>query len=222
MEGIRETLEKIGEKNSTDLGKWLRKCSICKKEYKFTDIEFAEHCPKCVNRRKATIEIMRNIPRKYLSINTDKTRLLQDNLNCSLFVTGPAGTGKTVFSCSFLKEQFYLGRQGKFISYPSFIMELQNTFRFDDLSPFDYAKKIALFEGVLVMDDLGAEKLTDFVRQTTYYILNEREQRCLQTAITSNFSLAQIDEQIDSRVSSRIAGMCKVFKFEGKDRRISK
>ncbi len=126
-----------------------------------------------------------------------------------------------MFACSFLKETYRLGLEGRLISYPAFIMELQNMFREDGESPADFAKKVATYPELLVIDDLGAEKLTDFVRQTTYYILNEREQRCLQTVITSNFSLAQIDEQIDSRVSSRIAGMCKVFKFEGNDRRLA-
>ena len=79
---------------------------------------------------------------------------------------------------------------------------------------------MAKFEGWLAIDDIGAEKLTEFVRQITYYILNEREQRELPTLITSNFSLMEIDEMIDSRISSRIAGMCEVIKLSGKDRRL--
>ena len=75
---------------------------------------------------------------------------------------------------------------------------------------------------ILFLDDLGAEKLTDFVRQITYFILNEREQNELTTVITSNFSLKQLDEQIDQRISSRIAGMCEILKFTGDDRRIKK
>ena len=72
----------------------------------------------------------------------------------------------------------------------------------------------------LFLDDLGAEKLTDFVRQITYYILNEREQHQLLTVITSNFSIKDLDKQIDSRISSRIAGMCEILKFTGKDQRL--
>ena len=62
--------------------------------------------------------------------------------------------------------------------------------------------------------------MTDFVKQIIYFIINEREQRCLTTIITSNFSLAQLDEHIDSRISSRIAGMCKVIQLSGRDRRL--
>ena len=99
-------------------------------------------------------------------------------------------------------------------------MELQSSFKKDDKNPFEIAEEIAKFSGVLVIDDLGAEKMTDFVKQIIYFIINEREQRCLTTIITSNFSLAQLDEHIDSRISSRIAGMCKVIQLSGRDRRL--
>ena len=84
------------------------------------------------------------------------------------------------------------------------------------------AENIATYPGTLCIDDIGAEKMTAFVQQITYYIINYREQEMLHTLITSNFSLQQIDEQIDTRVSSRIAGMCKVVKIQGHDRRLDK
>src|SRR3990167_9483378 len=98
-------------------------------------------------------------------------------------------------------------------------MELQAMYSKDNESPFDEAQRIANFNGVLIIDDIGAEKMSDWVRQILYYIINEREQRLLPTVITSNFSLQQIAEQIDIRISSRIAGMCKLIKLTGMDRR---
>jgi len=111
----------------------------------------------------------------------------------------------------------------KWISYSAFIMELQSMFRKDgENTPFDVAEGIATYPGTLCIDDMGAEKMTAFVQQITYYIINYREQEMLHTLITSNFSLQQIDEQIDTRVSSRIGGMCKVVKLSGRDRRLEK
>ena len=77
-------------------------------------------------------------------------------------------------------------------------------------------------EGVLIIDDLGAVKLTEFVQQITYYIINEREMKMLPTIITSNFDLNEIDNMIDPRVSSRISGMCEIKQLVGKDKRINK
>ncbi|MBA7590393.1 hypothetical protein ES708_32511 [subsurface metagenome] len=111
----------------------------------------------------------------------------------------------------------------KWISYPGFIMELQSSFKKDgEYTPFEMAEDIAIYPGTLCIDDIGAEKITAFVQQITYYIINYREQEMLHTLVTSNFSLQQIDEQIDTRISSRIGGMCKIVKLTGKDRRLEK
>ena len=64
--------------------------------------------------------------------------------------------------------------------------------------------------------------MTDFVRQTTYALINEREMEMRPTFITSNFALQRLNEHIDERVASRIAGMCEVIELKGKDRRITK
>lgn len=161
------------------------------------------------------------IPKKYQTIETDKTDLLAQSIGHSVFITGGVGTGKTVFAASLAK--YYIRKYIKvvWVCYPNFIMKLQNQYGKQNAeeTAYDIAETIALEPGYLIVDDLGAEKLTEFVRQTTYYILNTREQNCLPTIITSNFSLSGIDDQIDERVSSRICGMCKVLKFQGKDRR---
>jgi len=49
-------------------------------------------------------------------------------------------------------------------------------------------------------------------------IINYREQNKLQTIITSNFTLDEIDKYIDRRISSRIAGMCEIIRMSGDKR----
>ena len=170
---------------------------------------------KLIKQEKVRLEIIAVLPKKYLDIESDQP--FQDG---SLFVAGPCGTGKTVFVCSVAKEHIKNGKRVKFLSYPAFIMQLQCLYRKENEDPFEFVLNFAKFSGYLIIDDFGAEKMTEFVRQTTYLLLNEREQRCLPIIITSNFSLSDLDTLIDSRISSRIAGMCKVVKFTGEDRRI--
>jgi len=158
---------------------------------------------------------------KYQNIEYDNKDFVKSFFNKSVFLTGKTGVGKTTLMASLAKLYFINFKNVMWISYPAFIMELQSAFKKDGESPFDMAVEVARFSGVLAIDDIGAEKLTDFVRQITYFILNEREQRMLPIIITSNFSLQQIDEMIDPRISSRIAGMCEVIKLTGKDRRIN-
>jgi len=135
----------------------------------------------------------------------------------SLYLFGDAGSGKTFLATMILKKRWENRLVGMFLSYPEFIFSIQT----------DYENKVELvddyktFKGCLVIDDFGAEKMTDFVRQVSYLIINYREQNRLQTVITSNFTLDEIDMYIDRRISSRIAGMCRVVKMSG-DKRINK
>lgn len=163
------------------------------------------------------------IPKKYLRIECDKPELVQQGLEKSLYITGSCGVGKTVLMAGIVKELVRQNKRVEWYSYPELIMNLQNLYRKDtDDTAFDVAEKIAEFSGTLCIDDLGAEKITDFVRQTTYYIINKREQECLHTIITSNFTLREIDDQIDPRIGSRIAGMCEIITLKGRDRRLDK
>lgn len=161
------------------------------------------------------------LPPKFTQQRFDDKHLAP-HLNKSIFACGGTGTGKTTFMCDLAKLYVRDGHKISFISYPAFIMRLQASFRVQEDNPFLIAREVAMFRGFLIIDDLGAEKLTDFVRQITYYIFNEREQWCLPVGITSNFKLSELDEQIDPRISSRIAGMCEVRKFSGPDRRVEK
>lgn len=182
-------------------------------------------CLQCSNKKKLERQeetIKSILPPKYLTTTFRNQLLIENYFEKSIFITGKSGVGKTVLMADLLKKYIKNDYNAKWISYPRFIMELQSLFRNNNDDPFAFAKNIADYPGVLFIDDLGAEKITDFVRQITYFILNEREQNNSLICITSNYSLQQIDELIDTRISSRIAGMCVSLKITGEDKRIKK
>ena len=215
-------------------------CRKCSKPYETEEdklIFCSTDCEKAAKKERyesyVKDEIRKNIPLKYRDIESDRKDLINRFIGSSLFITGSSGVGKTVLMASIVKRLIREEKEVCWIGYSSFIMGLQSMFKQDrgektvtigdyiiKESPYDYVDRIACFKGFLCIDDIGAEKLTDFVRQITYYIVNEREQWMLPLIITSNFSLAQIDEMIDPRISSRIAGMCETIKLTGKDRRL--
>lgn len=80
-------------------------------------------------------------------------------------------------------------------------------------------RELAEFPGVLLLDDLGAEKTTPFVEQCLYSVICRREEWVRRTAITTNLSLDQVAEQLGDRIASRISG--HVVRFTGKDRRLA-
>lgn len=203
-------------------------CDRCKLETKVTKCN--DTLLRCVECRQRYINMKRLdkakkiIPPKFWGLKTQKPQFEEYKSNPkSLFIWGAKGTGKTTFVCNLIREYVLQKIEVKFISFPAFIMELQEAFKIEHANPYEIARKIAKFQGVLCIDDIGAEKTTDFVRQIVYYIINEREMYLLTTIITSNFSLQEIDTQIDSRVSSRIEGMSeKILHFVGEDKRLAK
>lgn len=156
------------------------------------------------------------------------------NSERGLFIHGRVGVGKSATCTLLLMERvkaWFGSWDGshqepepmayRFISYPLFVMKLQDAYIRGETDKTAYrmiqeASKIP----ILVIDDLGAEKLTDFVRQATYTLINEREQWRKTTYITSNWSVKEIADQIDVRVASRIVGLCDVIEMKGSDRRV--
>lgn len=165
------------------------------------------------------------LPPKYHDIvytAADKDKLVSLGQKRPAFITGTSGVGKTVLMAEICKAVLKDPKSNvRWLSYPEYIVTLQSGFRDKNFRADEYIKEAAHFPGTLAIDDLGAEKLTELVLQTTYYILNHREQYNLHTLITSNYSLAQINKAIDPRISSRIAGECAIIELKGKDRRLN-
>lgn len=156
-----------------------------------------------------------------------KKYILKNSGRRGFFIHGSTGVGKTtalaLFVEMYFKEMIYR-RNKKFLwrfeNCASLIMTVQRSFKRDGEEAYNLLDVIAQVP-FLAIDDLGATKPTDFVRQAIYYIINERESYLRPTFITSNFSLEELNDQFDPRISSRIAGMCDVVEMKGNDRRLS-
>lgn len=155
----------------------------------------------------------------------------------SLFITGSCGTGKTHLACGLMRlyfaENIYVGssplgnEELKFPQEPYFLpsvelfLELKATFdskRETEESVIDDYSNI----NFLVIDDVGAEKVSDWSRQMFYTLIDRRYRNMKQTIITSNLTLDEIAQQIDGRISSRILEMGSAIKLDGSDRRKNK
>lgn len=79
--------------------------------------------------------------------------------------------------------------------------------------------------GLLVLDDFGAERLTDWAIETLTRILDTRSFAGLPVIVTSNYPLGALrdvwGEVPGARVASRIGGMCEVREVTGDDRRLA-
>ena len=72
---------------------------------------------------------------------------------------------------------------------------------------------------VLILDDLGTEKATDWVRERLYILINERYNQMLPTILTTNMKRKDLVENVGEAILSRLAECCEVINLTGPDRR---
>lgn len=203
-------------------------CVDCGKKLKDADIEQdKDRDGVCIECRKKRVDAWRvqnigklmlgaGIPVKYHSYDEYKLK----DPNKGIFLSGACGVGKTVMACQIAKHLLLNGREVKFFVFSDLIMKIHDLITANK-SVYEHVKDLAKLD-VLILDDLGAEKMSEYTRQLMYMLINEREMHDRQTIITSNYSLEEIADMIDTRITSRIKGMCLCHNLKGNDKRIKK
>ena len=148
-----------------------------------------------------------------------------------LFLHGEKGTGKTKLAAIIANERARTGHPVLFASVPDLMADIRRSFKDETTSEAVQAVKNAPF---LVLDDLGAEKMTEWVGEQLFCIVNHRYNERLATVVTSNYSPTQviahmatvdgrgnvIDDMQGQRIMSRIYGMCERVEIKGADWRM--
>lgn len=137
-----------------------------------------------------------------------------------LLFFGPYGIGKTHLAAA-IAHRFIGKLTVLYISCPDFLQEIRETiYRKNNLNNdrFSLAKTVQL----LVLDDIGAEKPSEWVRETLFVLINYRYEHQLCTLFTTNCRLEELEERLGGRITSRIAEMSRCIHFEGEDWRIKR
>ncbi|MFG2224505.1 ATP-binding protein [Streptomyces sp. NPDC048644] len=72
---------------------------------------------------------------------------------------------------------------------------------------------------LLILDDLGAAKTSEWTEELTYRLINRRYNDMLPTLVTTNLRIADLREAVGDRVASRLAEMTTRVILSGDDRR---
>ena len=159
--------------------------------------------------------------------------------NSGLLLIGSIGVGKTHLAVGIIKELILSkGIACLFYDYRELLKEIQNSYN-DSVKATELEVLRPVFETeILVLDELGAVKPTEWVWDTVSLILNTRyndnrttiittnypDDAARETAGTSELSRAQrsargetLGDRIGERMRSRLHEMCRIIRMEGAD-----
>ena len=173
--------------------------------------------------------------------NFVKAYPLETNGN-GLLLTGSIGVGKTHLAVGMLQALITeRGAKGLFCDYRDLLKQIQDSYGRNDLSERQILAPVFEAE-VLVLDELGAAKPTDWVWDTVQHILNTRYNDQRTTIITTNYAndsetdstrwdnlpkakadamraqnVGTLGDRITERMRSRLQEMCVVVEMTGED-----
>lgn len=143
-----------------------------------------------------------------------------------LLFTGPVGTGKTHLSTAILRSLTGKGIPCLFYEFGALLKEIQNSY-----NPISETSELTVLAPVheaevLVLDELGASKTSDWVRDTIMQIIGARYNERKLTIFTTNYSDSRchpseetLEDRIGVRLRSRLYEMCRTVIVTGEDYR---
>jgi DNA replication protein DnaC len=146
-------------------------------------------------------------------------------IDIGLLFLGTCGVGKTHLAVALLKEVIAgRGDQGLFYDFRDLLREIQASWNsISQTSELDVLRPV-LESKVLVLDELGANKPTEWVRDTIAHIINCRYNDKKLTIFTSNYLDSPVrhgeetlTDRIGVRLRSRLYEMCREIEIHGMD-----
>lgn len=186
-----------------------------------------DYCQRCHEKKEeASIEEQLNqigVPKRYVSktfTNIDPAhighRVLQVvymHRDKSICLYGMPGSGKTHIAAALLRMRIENKEIDParciFAITPDLLANVRDGIKNSDMER--RIERLARCQ-VLVLDDVGAERPTEFARETLYRIVNERYNHDRQTIVTSNMALHQgLEAHLGMRTVSRLSEMCEAI-----------
>jgi len=211
-------------------GEGARRCSCQTPDYRAKLFQSARIPPRY---QHCTIQnyVTGNDETSKWAAKIEADRIINDflvNDGRGLLFVGSVGVGKTHLAVALLQEliQRYQVR-GLFYQFGALLRRIQ-----DSYNPVSRNSELTVLEpvfqaDVLVLDELGASKPTDWVRDTMMQIINTRYNDKRLTIFTTNYSDVRrndkdgeiLEDRIGVPLRSRLYEMCKTVVIEGDDYR---
>jgi DNA replication protein DnaC len=185
-----------------------------------------------ISRRRAR-GVASAIPRKYQGVSLDRPPIsemardprrapvyeavkefvgaIEERLaeGAGMWLMGDVGTGKTTLAMLVTKAAVEAHHAVAVYSLPRLLARVRRTYDAEagEQSYLEFFERLTSVD-LLHIDDLGAEKSSDWVLEQLYAIVNERYEAQRSMVVTTNLDQEALEEQIGPRTVSRLVEIC--------------
>lgn len=132
----------------------------------------------------------------------------------SLMLWGDPGNGKTHLAAAIVNELSKKGYIVVFQSVPELLQRIRSTFNSENKENETQIMRALLECDLLILDDIGAEKTTEWVEEKLFNIIDGRYRKELPTLYTSNLEPKELKNQVGKRSYDRMVETSLTVKNE--------
>jgi DNA replication protein DnaC len=156
-----------------------------------------------------------------------------------LLLQGPTGVGKTHLAVAVLRELIERGFEGSFVDYQVWLKQMRGAYDAAAGDAHRLAYERALHADVVLLDDLGSERYSEWVEDTITSMISHRYNAKKTIIATTNLPIPQLGDtwvqknavtgrhdikdtladRIGARAVSRLFGMCRIVRIAARDYR---
>lgn len=134
----------------------------------------------------------------------------------SLLLMGDVGRGKTFLSSAIANVAVAARKTVVYLTFSEFL-DLIRMHKFGDGEDYQEGIQRLMDADLVVLDDLGAEKVTDFVAQELFTIINHRMNRKAPMVVSTNLEPSELQDTYSHRISSRLLNGFDACLLKGQD-----
>ncbi|CAN5278130.1 hypothetical protein BH09SUM1_BH09SUM1_31750 [soil metagenome] len=127
-----------------------------------------------------------------------------------LLLRGGVGTGKTHIAVAIMKVAIEKGYTACYSNFSDLLSKIRDSYHEQSNAREGELLDLADSVDLLVLDDVGAESTTDWVRDRLYLIINRRYENARPVIITTNCSEDELNKRVGERTASRLYEMCPI------------